>query len=236
MFVLWCARAAVVRQRPACWGSVGARSVRAFSCFVGRLRRLGETFVRRSPADRSVALLVGVESRKRRQEPPDGGLIGRRPGPSKTTRNSASFPTASAGVGGLRSSVRIVLDSAGCQSYQCPSLGTCASVFPQSGVSESARSCVRFGSAGHRASMASRRSIFRRVCLSRLGVRKQTSDRSYLGQLPEECPSEEYRSRGGLDLQTAADHFCWTTLRRANGFRAASDSRWCSSIGRAPVL
>ena len=38
--------------------------------------------------------------------------------------------------GGL--SVRIVLDSAGCQSYQCPSLGTCASVFPQGGVSGSA--------------------------------------------------------------------------------------------------
>jgi hypothetical protein len=96
------------------------------------------------------------------------------PGPrsSKITRNSASFPTTSAGAGGLRPSVRIVLDSEGCQSYQCPSLGTCASVFPQSGMSESARSCVRFGSAGHRASMASCRSISRRVCFIPAGSAK----------------------------------------------------------------
>ena len=183
------------------------------------------------PAVRSSASRARIRVGRYRREDHGGRLPVPCSGRSKTSRNSASFPTAGAGVGGLRPSVRIVLDSAGCQSYQCPSLGTCASVFPQSGVSESARSCVWFGSAGHRASMVSRRSIYRRVCLPRLGVRKQTSDRSYLGQSSEEC-----RSRGGLDLQTAADHFCWTTLRRANGCRAASDFRWCSSIGRAPVL
>ena len=158
--------------------------------------------------------------RRQRESPLPGPLLRG----SKIARNLLSFCVDSAGVGGRHPSVRIVLDSAGCQSYQCPSLGTCASVFPQSGVSESARSCVRFGSASHRASMASRRSISRRAWFFPAGSAKAGLRSQLAGPLHRSAAREEGSTcRQSQKSRKFADHFCWTTLRRANGCQAASE-------------
>jgi hypothetical protein len=138
-------------------------------------------------------------------------------------------------AGGVCPSVRNVLDSAGCQSYQCPSLGTCAFVFPQSGVSESARSCVWFGFASFEASMASRRTIFRRAWFFPAGsakadLRAQLSRPGRRVTRRRLVPSiNSIKERGTGACSTPLTNSAGRCSGVA-GHRATGDFRWCSSM------